>query len=377
MLPLAYGSASVLLLFGALISTAVAVPTPLVADVDAALSKYYDIQGHRGSRGHAVESTLPSFAWGLISGVRTLEMDNGITKDGAVIVWHDEDISSTKCQDTKPVTPKDPLFPYVGKFVANLTLAQIKTLDCGSRRLDGFPLQLSYPGTRISTLNELFSFLDCADPNHAIELNIESKINPVQINQTRSVDTFVTSQQKLFSKSAYYDKITYQSFDWRTLVAMKKLDKKIKLSALVDSTTLYGDDGKSTSLWLAGLRPDSFPAPTVGEQLVLAANSIGASIISPAALYEGSAALPTLPGYKPFTTKAMVDQAHKIGISVKPWTINALSVVDQLVGWGVDGIITDYPTEVARWGQQKNLAVPPPYAADKILKCLAKFNQVS
>jgi hypothetical protein len=29
----------------------------------------------------------------------------------------------------------DPLFPYVGKHVANLTLAQIKTLDCGSKRL--------------------------------------------------------------------------------------------------------------------------------------------------------------------------------------------------------------------------------------------------
>jgi len=238
-------------------------------------------------------------------------------------------------------------------------------------------LQLSYPGTRISTLTELFSFLDCADPTHAIELNIESKINPVQINQTRSVDAFVTGQQKLFAKSAYYDKITYQSFDWRTLVAMKKLDKKIKLSALVDSTTLYGDDGKSTSLWLAGLRPNSFPAPTVGEQVVLAANSIGASIISPAALYDNSTADPNIPGYKPFTTKAMVTQAHKLGMLVKPWTVNRLNVVEQLVDWGVDGIITDYPTEVARWGQQKNLSVPPPYSADKVLKCLAKFNQVS
>lgn len=34
--------------------------------------------------------------------------------------------------------PNDPDFPYVGKFVANLTLAQIKTLDCGSLRQDEF-----------------------------------------------------------------------------------------------------------------------------------------------------------------------------------------------------------------------------------------------
>jgi hypothetical protein len=34
--------------------------------------------------------------------------------------------------------PNDPDFPYVGKFIANLTLAQIKTLDCGSLRQDEF-----------------------------------------------------------------------------------------------------------------------------------------------------------------------------------------------------------------------------------------------
>jgi len=41
-----------------------------------------DIQGHRGGRGEMIENTLPSFAWGLIDGATTLEMDNGITKDG-------------------------------------------------------------------------------------------------------------------------------------------------------------------------------------------------------------------------------------------------------------------------------------------------------
>lgn len=36
---------------------------------------YYDVQGHRGTRGEAVESTLAAFAWGLTSGATTLEMD--------------------------------------------------------------------------------------------------------------------------------------------------------------------------------------------------------------------------------------------------------------------------------------------------------------
>lgn len=47
-------------------------------------------------------------------------MDCGLTKDGEVVVWHDEDIVATKCKDTAPAFANDPMYPYVGKFVANL-----------------------------------------------------------------------------------------------------------------------------------------------------------------------------------------------------------------------------------------------------------------
>ena len=47
---------------------------------------YLDVQGHRGGRGETIENTLPSFAWGLIDGATSLEMDNGITKDGVCTV---------------------------------------------------------------------------------------------------------------------------------------------------------------------------------------------------------------------------------------------------------------------------------------------------
>lgn len=57
-----------------------------------------------------------------------------------MIVWHDEIIDATKCRDTSAAYDGDEMYPYVGKNVANLTLAQIKTLDCGSLRIDAFPL---------------------------------------------------------------------------------------------------------------------------------------------------------------------------------------------------------------------------------------------
>jgi hypothetical protein len=65
----------------------------------------------------------------------------GITRDGEVIVWHDENFVASKCRDTAPAFEGDEQWPYVGQYVANLTLAQIKTLDCGSLRQADFPLQ--------------------------------------------------------------------------------------------------------------------------------------------------------------------------------------------------------------------------------------------
>ncbi|KAL0950754.1 hypothetical protein HGRIS_007522 [Hohenbuehelia grisea] len=283
--------------------------------------KSLDVQGHRGGRGNTVENTLPSFAWGLIDGANTLELDNGITKDGEVVVWHDENLVATKCKDTAPAFPGDPDFPYVGKFIANLTLAQVKTVDCGSQRQIDFPFQLTYPRTRISTLKETFDFVECADPQHRILWNIESKINAQFPNQTRGVDDFVRKQHALFAASPYRRSITYQSFDWRTLVSMKALDRSVVTAALIQQTTLVGP-GNTTSPWLAGVRPESFPGPTVGEKIAQAAHSIKADILSPSATSSLSpVADPTLPGYIPFTTKEMIDEAHRLGLTVKPWTV--------------------------------------------------------
>lgn len=78
----------------------------------------------------------------------------------------------------------------------------------------------------------------------------------------------------------------------------------------------------STSPWLAGLRLDSFPGPTVGRQIAQAAQTIEANILSPAASSEWTPVPdPASPDYIPFATKDMVDEAHRLHIRVKPWTV--------------------------------------------------------
>lgn len=42
-----------------------------------------------------------------------------------------------------------------------------------------------------------------------------------------------------------------------------------------------------------------------------------------------------------FTTKEMIDTAHKLGLQVKPYTVNRMNIVEQLLDWKADGIISD------------------------------------
>lgn len=147
--------------------------------------------------------------------------------------------SRPQCSDTAPATPGDELFPYVGKNLANLTVAQIQTLDCGSKQLDGFPLALTVPNTTLSTLAQLFDFVDCATDSPVL-FNIESKINGDHHNETRSPEDFVAAYAALFEPrgAEFMDRITHQSFDWRSLIESKRVMPSLRTSALVSHQRL-------------------------------------------------------------------------------------------------------------------------------------------
>merc|ERR1711939_432506 len=227
-------------------------------------------------------------------------MDNGVTKDGHVLVWHDEVIDETKCKDTGPVSANDPIYPYVGKNVANLTLAQIKTLDCGSLRLQGFPQQLTYPGHKLATMQEVFDFVECTQT--PVLYNIESKVNPIQTNSTRSPEDFAKLQLKIFEDYNLVSRITYQSFDWRTLILSQKMLPELTTSALADDTTLYARAGEADATsgpsdWLASTltisraRP---PPPSSSEPLALSVLKSSRPVPAPAHRTPTRSTSPTL-----------------------------------------------------------------------------------
>jgi hypothetical protein len=84
----------------------------------------------------------------------------------------------------------------------------------------------------------------------------------------------------------------------------------------------------STSPWLAGRRLDAFPGETVGQRIAQAASDIGADLLSPAATYSGQDPLLRASAYIPFTTQDMVEEAHRLNLSVKPWTVSESSILE-------------------------------------------------
>src|SRR6202162_6620582 len=138
----------------------------------AAQPPEFDLQAHRGGRGETTQDALRAFGKALELGVSTLELDTALHKDARPRVWHDPKIDPTKCADTGPAFPGDPLYPYVGKLVHELTLQQVRTLDCG-KLLSDFPTAEVVPHNKIATLPEAFALTDSYGAD--VRYNLETK----------------------------------------------------------------------------------------------------------------------------------------------------------------------------------------------------------
>ena len=67
------------------------------------------------------------------------------------------------------------------------------------------------------------------------------------------------------------------------------------------------------------------------------------------------------PDYRLVDGKAYVDRAHALGLKVIPWTVNDADAMREQIAYGVDGIITDYPTLLRRVLAELGVPLPPVY----------------
>ncbi|MGW5670886.1 glycerophosphodiester phosphodiesterase family protein [Micromonospora sp. NPDC003776] len=314
----------------------------------------FDLQAHRGGIGLTTEETLAGFAKAMRLGVSTLELDTQVTRDEKVVVTHDRQVSAQKCRDTAPVTPGDPMYPYVGKYIRDLTLAQIKTMDCGYQQLPGFPEQERIAGVRMAELRDVLDLVRSWHANQ-VTLNIETKVEAGAPEQTAPRELFVRRVFEEIRASGIEDQVTIQSFDWGALRVMHRLAPRWPLVALTNYDFLQvGKPGASP--WLGGLDADDF-----GGDFVRAAAAIpGVTALSPNYGFPQNGTVAD-PGFRFYPDATMIAEAHARGLKVIPWTCDDPATVAALIDLGVDGIITNYPNRVRQLMAERGMRLPKAY----------------
>lgn len=314
-----------------------------------------DLQAHRGGLGLVVESSIASFTNALEMGVSTLELDTQVTADGVAVVTHDRRISAQKCKDTAPATANDPQYPYVGRYIKDLTLAQVKTLDCGSLRLAAYPNQRLVPGSRMPTLREVLDLVKSYRADDVL-LNIETKVEAGAPQETAPREQFVNTVVDEVRRAGLLRQVTIQSFDWGALMLVRKTEPRLPIVALTNGQQFLQVGQPGPSPWLGGIDIDNF-----GGDLVAAAKSFGADAISPVHGNPQNGKYGDA-DYTPYTTAELVARAHAANIKVIPWTVSDEKTMRYLMDAKVDGIITDLPDVLRSVMRERGLPLPPPVA---------------
>ena len=321
--------------------------------------KTFDLQAHRGGMGLNVESSVASFSHALEMGVNTLELDVQITEDDQAVVTHDRKISSRTCSDTAPLFPGDPEYPYVGKYIKDLTLAQIRTMDCGSVTKSEYPEQQASPGSKMMLLSEVFDLVKDYNAKK-VWMNIETKVEAGAPWETAPREDFVQIVAKEIRDAGMLDRVSIQSFDWGALMRMKEVEPSLPIVALTNGPQFLQPGQPGASPWLGGIDIDDF-----GGDLVAAAKSFGADAISPVQGFPQGGKVAD-ENFTLYVTEEMVDAAHEAGMKVIPWTVNDKATMDQLINYGVDGIITDYPDRLREVMKEHKFKMPKSYKAPKV-----------
>jgi len=153
---------------------------------------------HRGASGTFPENTLSAFRAAIDAGADMCELDVQLTRDGAVVVIHDDTVDRTT--DGK------------GE-VAELTLAELKKLDAGAHFKDG-----ALKGERIPTLDEVF-----AVTSGRCGLNIELKAGGLEHQVAQTMQ----------ARGAFTDTIV-SSFEWEYLKKIQQLHFNIRIALLAE-----------------------------------------------------------------------------------------------------------------------------------------------
>ncbi|MET7332769.1 glycerophosphodiester phosphodiesterase family protein [Nonomuraea sp. NPDC005650] len=289
-----------------------------------------EIHGHRGARGLWPENTLPGMSRTMELGVHALELDVALTLDRRLVLTHDLTVSAVTSADRRPLRADDPLFPYVGKPINALTLAQLRMLDVGVRLPrhpdDPFALtQVAMPETRMPTLGAVLGLVNAYEAE-GVRLHVELKSDPTRPHLTADPELFTEMVVEELDRHGRLDNVAILSFDWRVITHAARLAPGTRRFALIELDTLHWHDD-------------------LGDDIPAAARDAGATTLSPE---------------HAMVDEALMAQAGAAGLDVAVWTVNEIGLAARMLDLGVAGIVTDYPDRMRELWRERGMELPEP-----------------
>ena len=239
---------------------------------------------HRGASGEVPENTMAAFRRAVEVGVPYVELDVHATRDGQVVVFHDETLERTTNGQGK---------------VQEHTLAELQQLDAGYwfSADDGRQFPFRATGVRISALAEVLR--DLSELNFTVEIKqaepaIETLVIAVVRDCGRAEDVILASEHD------------------RVITCVRDLAPDIATSFAAGEVADFIQ--RVSTAQLAEYRP-------AGLALQIPPEYHGISLV----------------------TAETVAAAHALGLEVHVWTINESREMERLLDLGVDGIMSDFP----------------------------------
>jgi glycerophosphoryl diester phosphodiesterase len=245
---------------------------------------------HRGGSGLAPENTLAAFEQGLALGADALELDIQTTREGEIVVIHDQTVDRT----TNGAGP-----------VAGYTLDELRRLDAGYRFTPDGGQTFPYRGQGIAipTLREVIERF----PTTCINLDLK--------------ESSPEREQRLWALIQ-----DYEAYD-RMLVASGEVHQAIirfrRLSAGRVATSASETEIRRF-FYASKVRATRWLRPPY-DALQVPESYRGIRIVSP----------------------AFVQAAHRLGLDVHVWTVDERDAMERLLALGVDGLMTDRPDVLA------------------------------
>ena len=164
------------------------------------------VWGHRGASGYAPENTLEAFALAASQGADGVELDVHLTKDGELVVTHDEEISRVS---------------NGSGFVRDHTLSALKALRFNRTHPE-------YADARIPTLREVYELLLPLGLTVNVELKNSSFLYPGM--EEACID--------LAARMGMTDRVLYSSFNHYSLRRVMEIDPSLPCGLLYSATLI-------------------------------------------------------------------------------------------------------------------------------------------